>query len=115
MNRRKSEHASVEFDKRRTKGNTGGVTRKKLITSYREDALLVLDALAELGGEGKSTDVSNISGVGKAATIMRSNFYGWFRHVSKGVYSVTDAGYNALEEFEETVYILKKNNNSEST
>ena len=110
MNRRRSEHAGAEFEKRRTKGNIGGVTRKKLITSYREDALLVLDALAELGGEGKSRDAATISGVKKASVIMNSNFYGWFEHVSTGVYRVTDAGYNALEEFEETVYVLKKSN-----
>ena len=108
-NRLKGDRISTEFKKRRTKGNTGGVTREKLITSYREDALLVLDALAELGGTGKCSDVSKISGITRSTTIMSRNYYGWFKHGDKnGVYAVTDAGYNALEEFEETVYRLKK-------
>ncbi len=112
LNHTRSEHASEEFNKRRTKGNTGGVTGEKLITSYREDALLVLDALVELGGEAKGKDVAALSGIKRATTIMHSNFYGWFKKVSTGVYSVTDAGYNALEEFEETVYLLKKKGNT---
>ena len=74
----------------------------------------MLDALAELGGEGKSRDAATVSGVKKASVIMNSNFYGWFEHVSTGVYRVTDAGYNALEEFEETVYVLKKNNKTDA-
>ena len=111
-NRIKGDRISNEFKKRRTKGNTGGVTHEKLITSYREDALLVLDALAELGGTGKSSEVTKISGITRSTAIMSKNYYGWFKHGDgKGVYGVTDAGYNALEEFEETVYRLKKQGN----
>ena len=40
-NKGKKKALSEEFQKRRTKSNTGGVHGTKLITSYREDALLV--------------------------------------------------------------------------
>lgn len=92
---------SKEFARRRTKANTGGVTHTKLVTGYREDALLVLNALCELGGEAKAIDVHKLSKVDKSASILRGNFYGWFEHhKNKGTYSLTDAGYDALEEFE---------------
>ncbi|MBR1860412.1 MAG: hypothetical protein IJ796_00915 [Lachnospiraceae bacterium] len=107
-NKRKAEAVSKEFAKRRTKNNTGGVRGTKLITGYREDALLVLDALAEIGGDARTTDVKKVSGIEKSAQIMRSNYYGWFENVSKGVYRATDAGYAALEEFEDTIYKLKR-------
>ncbi len=107
-NRKKAERVTAEFEKRRTKNNTGGVTGQKLITGYREDALLVLDALAELGGEEKNTKVRELSGIKKASDILRYNYYGWFEKKEAGVYSITDAGYAALEEFEDTVYKLKR-------
>lgn len=107
-NKRKKKAVSEEFNKRRTKNNTGGVNRSKLITSYREDALLVLDALAELGGKSQADEVKKLSAIEKARNIMYYNHYGWFERTGKGEYGVTEAGYAALEEFEDTVYKLKR-------
>ena len=107
-NKKKAERVTREFSKRRTKNNTGGVTGEKLITSYREDALLVLDALAELGGEEKNTKVRELSGIKKTSNILRDNYYGWFEMLETGIYKITDEGYAALEEFEDTVYKLKR-------
>lgn len=109
-NTKKSETLSKEFNKRKTKNNTGGVHGKKLITSYREDALLVLDSLAELGGEEKNTVVRNSSGIKKTSEILRNNYYGWFEKVETGLYRITDKGYNALEEFEDTIFKLRTMN-----
>ena len=107
-NKKKSEAIAVEFQRRKSKGNTGGVKGVKLITGYREDSLLVLDALTELGGCAKGAEVKKLSGVDKSTNIMRDNFYGWFEKVDKGVYKVSDDGYKALEEFESTMIALKK-------
>ncbi len=104
----KKKAISEEFKKRRTKNNTGGVRGEKLITSYREDALLVLDALAELGGSAGTKEIRKLSGIDKATNIMYRNPYGWFERKEDGVYAVTDGGYAALEEFEDTVYKLKR-------
>ncbi len=98
-----------EFQKRKAKNNTGGVNGTKLITSYREDALLVLDALMECGGEASAKDVKAISKVEKARQILYDNHYGWFENVSRGMYKVSENGYEALEEFERTMYLLKDN------
>ena len=110
QNRNKKEKLTAEFSKRRTKNNVGGVRGEKLISAYREDALLVLDACAELGGEVKGREVRKLCNIEKTADILRSNYYGWFEKIETGVYRVTDAGYAALEEFEDTVYKLKRGN-----
>lgn len=99
----------AEFKGRKAKNNTGGVHGTKIITSYREATLLVLDALMECGGVGKTKDVREISGIKSATSIMYQNHYGWFKNLEKGVYGVTEAGLLALEEFEGTMVLLKKN------
>lgn len=106
-NKRKRKALSEEFQKRKTKTNTGGVHGTKLITSYREDALLVLDAMMELGGEATTKQIRMLSGVEKSTTILYHNYYGWFSNVKKGIYKVIEPGYAALEEFEETIRKLK--------
>ena len=106
-NKRKKKALENEFQKRRIKSNTGGVTGVKLLTRYREDALLVLNALLVLGGEGAPKDVKRLSFVDKSANILRDNHYGWFSHVRNGVYSITDQGYQALDEYEEVINQLK--------
>lgn len=106
-NKRKKKALENEFKKRRIKSNTGGVTGVKLLTRYREDALLVLNALLVLGGEGAPKDVKRLSFVDKSANILRDNHYGWFSHVRNGVYSIMDQGYQALDEYEEVINQLK--------
>lgn len=110
QNQNKKKKLIAEFSKRRTKNNVGGVRGEKLISAYREDALLVLDTCAELGGEVKGREVRKLCNIEKTADILRSNYYGWFEKIETGVYRVTDAGYAALEEFEDTVYKLKRGN-----
>ncbi len=108
QNQNKKKKLNAEFSKRRTKNNVGGVRGEKLISAYREDALLVLDACAELGGEVKGREVRKLCNIEKTADILRADYYGWFEKIETGVYRVTDAGYAALEEFEDTVYKLKR-------
>lgn len=107
-NRKKREAVSEELRRRKVKNNTGGVRNTKLVTAYRENALLVLDAIMESGGEASTKDIRELSGVQFAAGILQKNFYGWFKRVSKGVYGVTEQGLNALEEFTEAIGKLKR-------
>lgn len=106
-NKRKKKALENEFRKRRIKSNTGGVTGVKLMTRYREDALLVLNALFVLGGEAAPKDVKKLSFVDKSANILRDNHYGWFSHVGPGVYTITELGYQALDEYEDAIKELK--------
>ena len=105
---RKRKHLHEEFSGRKTRLNTGGVNKQKLITSYREDALLVLNALAELGGEASPKEASVQCGVERARGILYGNPYGWFEHTGKASYRISEKGYDALEEFEDVLYSLIK-------
>lgn len=101
-----------EFQRRKVKSNTGGVHHARLLTAYRENALLVLDALMELGGEASPKMIKEISGVPNTASILRKNYYGWFTHAKSGVYKVGEPGLDALEEFTEAIGKLKKTQGS---
>ncbi|MGL6210787.1 MAG: DUF2161 family putative PD-(D/E)XK-type phosphodiesterase [Paracoccaceae bacterium] len=86
-----------EFDRRVGDPNTGGVTRVKKMTAYRQDALRC--ALFLRGGPAKAALVAKGSGVEKAASLMRADVYGWFERVDRGVYGLTPQGLAGLEAF----------------
>lgn len=120
---RRKERLLYEFRERSGDYNTGGITRAKLVTAYREKTLRVAAAMntAEMeerrlrelqnsqdSPEGSSSSVlSGISpaavrersGVGSAADILQRNYYGWFRRVSRGRYVLTPAGIQALTDY----------------
>lgn len=103
----KKKALSAEFQKRKTKSNVGGVKGTKLITSYREEALLVLDALINLGGEASTKDIRSNSGIKNATQIMYNNYYGWFSRSDNGRYKVEEPGYQAAEEYSETIMKMR--------
>ncbi|MCR4961600.1 MAG: hypothetical protein K6A74_09105 [Lachnospiraceae bacterium] len=109
-NKGKKEALSAEFQRRKAKVNKGGVRHAKLVTGYREEALLILDALVSLGGFAKTKAIRELSGIEKTTSILYGNYYGWFVRQGTGVYGVSDAGYDALEEFEDALYALKRGN-----
>lgn len=84
-----------EFHSRITDSNDGGLTRRKIMTAYREQALLIayhlskneimsIKALKELGCSPKS------------GIILRADHYGWFEKSSQGNYKITQAGIDAV-------------------
>lgn len=93
----------AEFKKRKIRANTGGVNRTGLMTSYREDTLLVLLALDTLGGQARTKQIREMTNIPKSTKILYDNYYGWFENVSKGEYEITDAGRKALEQYADTV------------
>jgi hypothetical protein len=62
------------------------------MTAYRQQALICAEALRP--GPAKPKDLR--AQVPDAAQILRSNYYGWFERVARGVYRLTDAGRAAL-------------------
>lgn len=107
-NRQKKGSISSEFRRRKIKNNVGGVTHTKLMTGYREDALLVLSALDSLSGKAPAKEVKAVSKVEKARDIMYSNYYGWFERYDKGIYGIHKSGYEALIEYADVISALKK-------
>jgi hypothetical protein len=85
-----------EFQARTGDPNTGGSTRTKIMTAYRQDAIRLADALA---GEKalKVSEIKEITGVDRAASILQNNHYGWFERASRGVYRLTELGQSAVD------------------
>lgn len=85
-----------EFAARAGDPNTGGSTRRTLVTAYRQDAVA---CAGHLGAHGPSRGaaVAKATGVARATRIMADNHYGWFTRVARGVFTLTEAGQAALD------------------
>lgn len=99
-NKGKRAKISKEFNSRVSKSNVGGVNKTKIVSNYREDALLVLNALCALKGEATTKEIHKLSKVDKTAAILRADYYGWFTKKASGVYAISDKGFDAIEEYE---------------
>lgn len=95
-----------EFQNRVGDPNTGGQTKRKIITAYRQDALRLAMYLAD-AGTVKPALARKELGVVKAAEILRSDYYGWFERVERGVYGLRPHGVAALETYADVVALLK--------
>lgn len=87
-----------EMDGRSANHNRGGVTRRKLITAYRESALRIACALDHLG----PTSPRTLRGLGtgpKTLRILADNHYGWFERIDRGVYALTSQGRRELDAY----------------
>jgi hypothetical protein len=90
----------VEEHKRR-QGDpaVGGSTRAPIMTAYRQQALACAAAMTE--GPRRPRDLR--PGAPKAAAILQDNVYGWFARTERGVYALTQAGWDALARWPQAV------------
>lgn len=95
--RKKREGMLSELDGRKISVNTGGMTRKKIMTAYREKSL-ELCCLLEKQGEVSCKALREMGLEEKYILILQRNVYGWFVRCAKGVYGLSEAGKWALEE-----------------
>jgi hypothetical protein len=79
-----------EFVARKGDPNVGGSTGVKLMTAYRQDAMLCAEHLRMLG-PSRVRDIRQMTKVGRAASILRDNHYGWFVREARGIYGLTEA------------------------
>lgn len=70
----------------------GGGRGKPIMTAYRQDCITCATAL--LAGPQSPRQLKPL--VARAATILRSNVYGWFAKESRGIYTLTDLGRAAV-------------------
>ncbi len=87
-----------EFAKRVGDPNHGGATRRGIVTSYRQDALKVLQLL-NLQGSMKASHVAEQTAVKKARQLMADDHYGWFERVATGIYGLTPKGAAAVTDY----------------
>ncbi|MFW6362641.1 MAG: DUF2161 family putative PD-(D/E)XK-type phosphodiesterase [Spirochaeta sp.] len=81
---------------------TPGGTRGKGVTAYREEALF-LALLLSRTKQLSPAECRAQGGSQKAGAILRDNHYGWFERVSRGTYTLHDAGRQALKEYSHIV------------
>ncbi len=78
--------------------NTGGSTRAKVMTAYRESAVHIAFLLDLLGPQ--TARALRAHGTGpKTHAILYYNVYGWFERIDRGVYTLAAAGRDALAEY----------------
>lgn len=93
-----------EFANRVGDPNTGGSTRKPLMTAYRQDALRIAQSLG--AGPMKVKLLREQTNVARAQTILHGDVYGWFERVERGIYGLTPKGVAALADYAEVIALL---------
>ena len=73
----------------------GGSTKVPILTAYRQQALALAAALAT--GPLRPRDLTPLAAT--AGQILRSNHYGWFERIDRGLYGLTAQGRRALEQW----------------
>lgn len=99
QSKRKSGRLLREFEMRVGDPNQGGISKQKIITAYRQDALRCLQYLSG-NGPSKASDVAKAISVPRARTIMAADYYGWFERVERGIYCLTPQGEAARRDYE---------------
>ena len=94
-----------EHESRTGSVNQGGVTRKKIVTAYKEQALRTARILRETG-PARVEDVKRLGGPDNAGVILGRNVLGWFdrEHGPDGrtyLYRVNGKGLEALALYED--------------
>jgi hypothetical protein len=107
-NKRKQTRLMKEFTARSGDPNQGGITRTKIVTAYRQDAIRCAMVLAD-GREMKTGEIRAATGAPKTASILQKNYYGWFERTTRGVYRLTPSGHEGLQHYAEVLPPLADN------
>ncbi|MBV1879452.1 MAG: hypothetical protein KUG79_17560 [Pseudomonadales bacterium] len=97
-----AKHRAVirEIEQRSGDYNIGGSSGKKLMTAYKENAILIACGLRILGPSSPKT-LRQLGTGDKTGRILASNYYGWFERIQRGVYQLTNQGANDLTNYPE--------------
>ena len=106
-NPRKQARLKKEFFSRAGDPNKAGVSKVKIVTSYRQNALRCVTSLAD-GSVRKLGEIRETSGVSTAGPILQKNHYGWFERRDRGAYCLTEAGKAALKSYADVIAELKQ-------
>ena len=104
INRKRRLAVLREHGGRTGSANTGGVTRTKILTAYKEQALLVARILRD-NGPLLAQAVKKLGGPPNTAAILGRNPLRWFTRTREGgetryTYQVNRQGLEALEQYE---------------
>ena len=94
-----------EFQRRVGDPNTGGMSKRPIVTAYRQDALKCASYMG-LNGPSKAAMIKSNTGVSRAPRILQRDVYGWFQRTERGVYELTPKGHRALDVYADIVKSL---------
>ncbi|NLZ47969.1 MAG: hypothetical protein GX895_04140 [Clostridiales bacterium] len=107
LNKKKRKLLIKEIEGRNIDLNKGGSRGKKLVTAYREAAILIASCL-DLYGPLSTKELRSLGSDNKKTTsILNQNYYGWFERLEKGVYKLTEEGKKDLQQYPELVKYYK--------
>lgn len=95
-------HIIKEAENRSGHYNTGGSTKTKLVTAYREKAVHIACCLMKFGPLSPA-QIKKLGAASKTANILRDNHYGWFTKISRGVYELNGNEKEFLTAYPELV------------
>ncbi|MEA4816237.1 MAG: DUF2161 family putative PD-(D/E)XK-type phosphodiesterase [Lachnospiraceae bacterium] len=96
----KKEAIKREISGRTGDYNTGGTTRRKNITAYRE-ASIALACFLEKYPEGiHLKEIKEKTSIKNLESMLSKNFYGWFKRLSRGTYAISEQGLKFLNKKE---------------
>ena len=94
-NRKKREKVQAELEKRQVDANVGGMTRRKIMTAFREKSIRVA-CILEKEGQLSLAEFRE-RGLEDCVGLLSKNYDKWFKRVEKGVYALSEKGKEALE------------------
>jgi hypothetical protein len=94
-----------EFQRRVGDPNSGGSSKRPLVTAYRQDALRCVKFL-KTSGPSRIFDITTHTKVARAPAILRSDVYGWFFKVERGTYALSPKGDDALKTFADFLAVI---------
>lgn len=106
--KRKKKKLEEEFHLRHGDNNTGGVTREKLITAYREKSLYIA-GLMKNNGPLSAKELRALGAAENAHDIIYQNHYRWFEKVERGKYQLSEYGLSDIENYSELINVLLDN------
>ena len=98
-----------EANARNIRSNTGGVTKTKILTAYREKSIYILCVLEKLE-TASPAQLNKLMGEEKTGAFLGKNYYKWFKKISRGIYGISEKGTEILngEEYSEAVEFYRK-------
>jgi len=117
MRKSLKQRASVleEMVGRTANRNTGGSTRQKRVTAYRENAIQIAVILDRQGPLSAAQLRQEHNTGEKTHAILYRDYYNWFQRVDHGVYHLTDVGRQALVQFPEVAAYYRELSSMEYT
>lgn len=100
VNKKRKNNLLKEFNERISNYNIGGVTGKKIVTAYKENAIFIA-AILYRNGAMSAKELKKYGTGDKTYSIIYKNHELWFEKIEKGLYGLSKDGVDALEQYKE--------------